>query len=294
MAHKNMKKIAKTLANWLLPSALNKFVRRYDYRGVLSYVRSKRLFAANRMFRDRHRGERCFILCNGPSVNLQNLKPLRNEIVFSVSSGYHHKDYQLIRPRYHCIPQISYGKITEADVVAWFREMDEKVGDAALFLSHTESEVVSRHQLFRDHKVNYICMARKFGTGETGIVDISRPVPNVSSVSIMCLMIAMYMGFKSIYLLGTEHNSFAIGEYKYFYEPTVLKGKDVFVSSAGKTNSIYEELRASLELWNQYRALKKIAISNGVSIYNATQGGLLDEFPRVTLADVLTSTPLKS
>ncbi len=290
MAHKNMKKIAKTLAYWLLPSALNEVIRGYDYRSVLSYVRNRQVFTANRVFRDRHRGQRCFILCNGPSVNLQDLKPLRNEIVFSVSNGYHHKDYQLIGPKYHCVPQITYGVMTTDDVVAWFKEMDEKVGNAELFLSNTELEVVSRHQLFRDRNVSYLCMARKFGTGETGVVDISRPVPTVSSVSIMCLMIAMYMGFKTIYLLGTEHDSFVRGEYKYFYEPTVLRGKDMFVSSDGKlTNPIFDELQANLALWAQYRALKHIAENHGISVYNATQGGILDEFERVTLSKILQS-----
>lgn len=280
-----MKQIVKTLAHWLLPCALNEVARRYDYRSVMTYVQNRSIFGANSTFRDRHLGKRCFVLCNGPSINLQDLMPLRNEIVFSVSNGYHHKDYHVIRPRYHCVPQITYGLMTKDDVIAWFKEMDEKLGDAELFLSYTEMELIQKCHLFSKRNVNYVCMGRGFSPNESRIIDISHVVPKAISVPIMCLMNAMYMGFKTIYLLGTEHDSFAKREYKYFYEPTVLKGKDIAVSASGKlTNPMYDELRANMTLWSQYRMLKRIATANGISIYNATEGGLLDEFERVALA----------
>ena len=43
----------------------------------------------------------------------------------------------------------------------------------------------------------------------------------------MALLISMYMGLKTIYLTGTDHDDFRSGEYKYFYVPTVLRGKDL-------------------------------------------------------------------
>ncbi len=41
-----------------------------------------------RGFRDRHRGERCFIIGNGPSLNNIDLSPLRNEITFGLNRIY--------------------------------------------------------------------------------------------------------------------------------------------------------------------------------------------------------------
>jgi len=242
----------------------------------------------NRRFRNKHRGGRCFILCNGPSVLKQDLLPLQNEIVMSVSSGHLHKDFERIKPAYHFVPPVTYGMITEQDFVQWFEEMDSKLGEAELFLGSTEYQLVKTHSLFSRRYVNYLCTARQFRPNEIGIIDICGLVPIIQSVPIMCLIVALYMGFKEIYLIGTDHDSLATGEYKYAFEPTVLQGKDLAVDSEGNIRApFYDELKAYLKLWTQYRHIKKIAQSNGVTIYNATAGGILDEFPRVKLVEVL-------
>ncbi len=242
----------------------------------------------NRRFRNKHLGERCFILCNGPSVLKQDLRPLRNEVVMSVSSGYLHKDFDHIGSAYHFVPPVTYGMMAEEDFVRWFGEMDSKLGEAELFLSSTEYQLVKRHSLFPLRSVNYLCSARPFWPGETGILDISGPVPVIGSVPIMCLIVALYMGFKDIYLLGTDHDSLITREYRYAFEPTVLRGKDFGVDGNGRVRiPVYEELKAYLTLWTQYRHIMRIAQANGVNINNASAGGMLDEFPRAQLAEVL-------
>lgn len=253
-------------------------------------IRHWNLLRKNHRFRDRHRGQRVFVLCNGPSVLTQDLLPLRNEIVMSVSSGYLHRDFSQIGPKYHVVPQLTYGMITEHDAVQWFREMDSKLGQTELFLAADEYELVQRHELFPRRSVNYLCLGRPFFHFERGIIDICGLAPIVYSVPIMCLIVAMYMGFKEIFLLGTDHDSLVTGQYRYSFEPTVLRGKDLFVEADGNIRSpFYVELKAYFSLWNQYRHVKRIAGANGIHIYNATVGGLLDEFPRVNLEDVLNS-----
>src|SRR6266699_6320133 len=136
------------LGGWLLPHSV--YVRLADRRrrraDALHYEREfghmQRLAAPNAALRSRHEGARGFVLCNGPSVAQQNLRPLADEIVFSVSSGYLHPDYDRIKPRYHCVPQITYGRLTEQDVVGWFEEMHARIGNAELFLSATEEPLV--------------------------------------------------------------------------------------------------------------------------------------------------------
>lgn len=245
----------------------------------------------NLRFRNRHPGKRCFILCNGPSVLKQDLLLLRNEIVMSVSNGYLHKDFAQIRPAYHFVPSITYGLLTEQDVVRWFGEMHAGIGDAELFLASTEYDVVNKHALFHRRSVNYLCTARPFWPNESRIIDLCGIVPVIGSVPIMALISALYMGFGEIYLLGTDHDSLATGKYNYSYEPTVLRGKDSSTDGEGNMIApVYDELKSHLLVWSQYRHVKRIARANGVSIFNATAGGMLDEFPRVVLADVLSVT----
>jgi hypothetical protein len=168
--------------------------------------------------------------------------------------------------------------------------MHGRVGDAELFLSETEAALVEGERLFPGRTVRYLSLTESFDELGEGIIDISGRVPGVQSVPIMCLMIAMYMGMSPIYLLGTDHDHFKTGVYKYFYEPTVLKGKDASVAEDGHVlTSRYQDFHDLAALWRQYRAMREIAQRAGIRIFNATHGGELDEFPRARLEDVVAS-----
>ena len=91
----------------------------------------------------------------------------------------------------------------------------------------------------------------------------------------------MYMGFSTIYLLGTEHDSFATGYYRYFYDNQVTSTDFAVATNGDIRCTLYQELRAYTILWEQYLHLNNIAESNGIKIFNATQGGKLDVFERV-------------
>jgi hypothetical protein len=278
-------------AKWTLPYGLYKYMSRRRAAAVeaAKLAPMVALAAANASLYRICCGQRCFILCNGPSVKLQNLPALAGETIISVSSGYLHPDFGRLRPRYHCVPQITYGKLTEDHVVRWFEEMHARLGDAELFLSATERPLIESRRLFPGRKVHYLCLNGSFdGWPRSDVPDLSRVIPGVQSVPIMCLMVAMYLGFNRIYLLGTEHDHFKTGEYKYFYKPTVLKGMDTSTDDSGKIVSTrFQEFHELAALWRQYRAVREIADANSIEIWNATAGGELDEFPRVRLEDIV-------
>ncbi|HSI42881.1 MAG TPA: hypothetical protein VK949_00935, partial [Methylotenera sp.] len=63
--------------------------------------------------------------------------------------------------------------------------------------------------------------------------------------------------------------------------------KDFSVKENGELKcQMYETLKSNTLLWEQYRAIKKIANHHDVTIYNATSGGALDEFALVNLDDL--------
>ncbi|MFF0920819.1 hypothetical protein ACFYE8_14050 [Rhizobium leguminosarum] len=253
------------------------------------------LAVPNAELRNRHAGQRCFILANGPSIKQQDISVLKSEHVISVSSGYLHSEFLEIAPAYHCVPQITYGLISRADAVAWFREMHQKLGHAMLFLNYTEEPVVREEKLFAGRQVRYTVFSGGFSEYPTNeLPDIASRIPAVQSVPVMCLMIAMYMGFSEIYLLGTDHDHFRTAEYKYSFEPTVLRGKDSTVDAGGKPTSWYAEFVGLARLWEQYRSIKQIAQHHGVRIFNATAGGELDEFPRVDFASLFPPAEVQS
>jgi hypothetical protein len=276
-----IKQALNRIAYWTMPPGLFDLFRRL--KDIRSYADRKTL-RSNARYRNLYSGRRCFILCNGPSVAAQDLTLLKNEIVFSVSSGYLHKQYDAIRPRYHCSPPLCYTQTWTEDVaIAYLREMDERTGDAELFLSITEKKLIEKKGLFAGRKISYLSSSHLSSfRHQDRIVDLTKTIPGVQSVPIMCLMIAMYMGFSKIFLLGTDHDLITKNKYCYPYELSAIRGKiEILADDGSVTFSNSAMFKSYVLLWEQYEAIRKIASASHIAVYNATNGGILDEFPRV-------------
>ncbi|MBB4288556.1 hypothetical protein GGE16_000572 [Rhizobium leguminosarum] len=270
-----------TFGSMLLPYGVHELKRRLKNRHKFSADVASSL-AENRQLAGLHAGRRCFILGNGPSVKGLDLSRLQGETVITVSNGYLHSDFDKFQSRYHCVPQITYVTMTSEDVIDWFKEMHSHLGGAELFLSSTEAELVRKHNLFSGRTVRYLVLGESFDERPSvEIVDISKPVPRVDSVPVMALMIAMYLGFKEIILLGVDHDRFLSTSYEYAFELKVQKGKDFTVNADGSpTMSRHDDFQQAARLWRQYRAIANIARANDIGIFNSTPGGALDEFER--------------
>ncbi|MFF0920244.1 hypothetical protein ACFYE8_11110 [Rhizobium leguminosarum] len=270
-----------TFGSMLLPYGVHELRRRLRVRHKFSADVAKSL-AENRQLAGLHAGQRCFILGNGPSVKGLDLSRLQGENVVTVSNGYLHSDFDKFQSRYHCVPQITYGLMVSEDVIRWFDEMHSYLGTAELFLSSTEAELVRRHNLFAGRTVRYLVLGDSFDDRRSeAVVDISQSVPRVESVPVMALMIAMYLGFKEIILLGVDHDHFLSSSYQYAFDLKIQKGMDVTANADGtlRTNR-HDDFQTLARLWRQYRAIANIAKANGIRIVNSTPGGALDEFDR--------------
>ena len=287
----NFKTFLKKFIYWTVPAGIYENCKTNFNWNALSYYyfNGLDLFKKNQEYKNKHNGKRCFIVCNGPSVVEQDLTLLKNEIVFTVSNGYMHKNFDILSPKYHCVPGLTYTeKFNEYDAVGWFQDMDRNLSRSEIFLNYTEEILVRKHNLFKERKVNYIFCGRKFKRNEHKIVDLTKIIPGVASVPVMCLVIAMYMGFKKIYLLGVEHNEYVNREYKYAFEQYFTKGK---ISILNEKNLLLvtqlESLETKVILWKQYLNILSIAQKNNIEIYNTTIGGSLDVFPRISYLKAL-------
>lgn len=220
----------------------------------------------------------------------------------SVSSGYHHKDYEIFAPKYHCTPQFTFSDkppvktsgescrseyFTEEIAVSWLREMNEKIGNAEVFHSINQSQLISRFNLYPKRTVNYLCMAGEFTGKDNQVIDLTNIVPGVATVPVMAIMICLYMGFKEIYLLGADHESFRTREYHYFYDSNLNFGQNRDIYTGRVSEPVTEELLVYYNMFLQYRYLNAIAQFQRKTIFNATAGGALEEFMRVRFSDVI-------
>ena len=106
-------------------------------------------------------------------------------------------------------------------------------------------------------------------------LDCAKQCYEGGTVVYTCLQLAAYMGFKEIYLLGTDCNY--LGE-----KPTQ---NDYFIKDylpvGGRTNAV--QANAMLLA---YKKAKKYANLYGFNIYNASRGGKLEVFERVDFDEI--------
>lgn len=237
----------------------------------------------NKRFKGIHKNERLFVLCSGPSIQKMDLTVLKNEITMAVHSFYLHKDISVIQPEYYCNARWEYNeKVTEKVAETYLKDLKKSVGKSQYFFSVREKEIIDRIQVFDPEEIHYYCYGKASSLYEE--VDLCRGIMPVHSVPVICLQLAIYMGFKEVYLLGTEHDFLTTKKYAYFYDRKQAVTGDTDITIDADSNLVMrfsDALADAYALWENYKVVKRIAEKNDIRIYNATVGGALDLFPRV-------------
>jgi len=244
------------------------------------------ILAENQQLRDRHAGQRCFILATGPSIKRQQLRVLAAEACISVSNFFVHPDYAEIQPRYHCVAPY-HPPITEDGWQQWLGEMGAGTQGAELFFGMNDFDRNHSRGLFKGRDVHHLLFGGTLGQVEAHGIDLTRANPSPQSVTIMALYTALYMGFSEIILLGCDHDWILhVNASMHFYtEDQHALNRNGYNEWFGGGLDGY--FRDYLALWSQYRAIAAAAEKRGVRIINATEGGLLDVFPRANLSTLI-------
>lgn len=218
-----------------------------------------------------HEGERCFIVANGPSLQISDLELLHRTgaITFAMNRIYKLFHETSWRPTYYVCEDInifheSLDEINNVPAEKKFIPINHKwyhninVDDALYFWANYD-----RTKDYPD----------SFST------NIAKQMDSLGTVTFTCLNIAAYMGFKEIYLLGVDHNyRVTINE----QGQTVVDdmAKDYFCESYDNDikNIVVHDMGQNTRA---YRKAKKYCDEHGIYIYNATRGGKLEVFPRV-------------
>jgi hypothetical protein len=229
---------------------------------------------ANRSLRGGHTGKRCFVLGNGPSLRTQDLGRLRGEQVFTVNSFVAHARELGVTSTCHTVMDPFY--FSEPDDKT-LRQCAELPADTVVIAPLHYKAIVDRHV----KNAKFLLTAGEI-EGNTN-ADLSRPIPAMYSVTNTALLVALYMGFSEIYLLGCEMDMLSRIE---SVQPLRIREAHYYddeqpVADWGALGFDYSKYtRAVLRMFDGFRFADRVRAPNQ-AIYNATPGGLLDVFPRV-------------
>lgn len=216
-------------------------------------------------YKNIHNGERCFIIATGPSLTMEDIESLKGEYTFSMNSICKLYDQTDWRPSYYAVQ--------DNFVFAKMNSIIRKHKEVPFFISDNIKRKYKREPEWIEFPTDttYHSYDMKIGNYFAKFSDDAYDIVyDGYSIAYSCIELAVYMGFKEIYLLGTDC--------------TYLGEKEHFVDSGVEDRS---RKYATPKLIVGYEKVKEYADSHGIKVYNATRGGVLEVFPRVKLEDVL-------
>lgn len=226
-----------------------------------------------RAMKDSHKGERCFIIGNGPSLTAADLSKLNGEYTFGANRIFEIFDQTDWRPTFYVSvdPRFfedSYEEIYANQMQQYFLEYqklrskpsrDDTIG--FFKLPFFQVNVYDFHP--------YISEKLELGCSDGG------------TVTFISIQLALYMGFEEIYLLGVDFNYSVVRDAK----GKITRNKDVVDYFSGHpTPWSLLNLDSSLRA---YQVTKAYCDEHGVVIKNATRGGKLEVFERVDFDELM-------
>ena len=285
------------VSHWLLPPSIKSTLSSSygSIRASMLSLEIKRLFQKNKRYYNIHAGQRCFILGTGPSINKQDLKPLRNEICIAVSEFYLHPDISTISPAYH-VEAPNHAPYDFGGIRTGFERYKKYYSDNVKFFfgytpyKYSFLNFLEQNPKFKNDNIcflnyNYAPVLDESNYCKTALWDITKRLFGARTVIYTAIQLASYMGFSNIYLLGCDHDYLSSFDHRrslHFYDDSQSAIDD------GLEWPNKEQLFLSLHhRWQHYRLMQQYLTQKGQSIFNATHGGMLDVFPRVDLDHVI-------
>ncbi|MCD7796371.1 MAG: DUF115 domain-containing protein [Clostridiales bacterium] len=215
-----------------------------------------------------HINQRCFIIATGPSLTIEDLELLKDETTFGMNSITKIFEKTSWRPTYYGIQDRQVYEKMEASILENYKNSsnvfvaDELENYFSIPSNFIEFPYNGNYHLYNGKYEDY---SAKFSDNAYGIVY------DGYSITYSLIQIAVYMGFKEIYLLGCDCN-YPKGEKNHFVESG-------FVDKNASSNPI--RMRVG------YQKVKEYADANAIKIVNCTRGGMLEVFPRAKLEHVI-------
>lgn len=223
----------------------------------------------------KYQGKRCFIIGNGPSLRADDLDKLKKEVTFGTNRIFHIFDKTQWRPTYYLA--------VDSDFIQYNYEEIKAVAAKYLFLSNiyhipwklkTKNMVsINEYGKFPVNKWN--------DTSAFVSEDVSKYFSIGYTVTFTAIQLALYMGFKEIYLLGVDFNYSSIRDAK----GRIIKNDKIEDYFDGK--KYHSSVLNYHSAVHAYQMADQYCRDHSAKICDATRSGKLNVFEKVVLEDVI-------
>lgn len=237
-----------------------------------------RQYRALKALRGQYAGRRCFIVATGPSLTLEDLALLQNEITFSVNS--------IVLSLRKTSWQPTFYGIQDPPAL---RSLHRDLAEAGLNCVFAASRLVNNPRLrkllppeaipFPLDLMGHLTPRRSLSTRFSQ--DCFLRVYDGYTVVYSMIQLAAYLGFTEIVLLGADCD---------FAGPAAYFSQGRYTTTAG--TAVYQDMPRKLAC--AYAEARRWCDANAIRLVNATRGGKLEALPRVPLEEILGILPQKN
>lgn len=253
----------------LVKAGLKLYAANYDNRLLLEWYLKHRSRLLK--FRDIHKGDSCFIIGNGPSLNKMDLSLLKGRYTFGLNKIF------LLRDRFHL--DVSYHVAVNPLVIE--QSMREFEGlDCPSFLSFGAAR---KHTKGCDH-IHMLATDSYFATPYTFHTEPLHPISEGYTVTYVAMQLAFYMGFEKVFLIGVDHSfkssgnpnqeQHLLGEDPNHFDPRYFSNMNWHLPDLEASEVSYHLARF---FYNRH----------GRQIFDATVDGKLEIFTKISFHDAL-------
>lgn len=217
-------------------------------------------------YKNKYAGKRCFIVANGSSLRMDDLDRFaeKGEITFGMNRIYALYDRTKWKPTFYLSQDPTV-------IRACIDDIKEQVKNSVVFIKvpgEKKYDVPGAINYDLDYTNVDKCIPPDFFNGSQCLFADGKSVTHTA------LQLAIYMGFKTIYLIGADCN---------YSSDNKNINKDSYPDKR-----MYDAKKVGVPpdieyTFSAYEVAKKYARQHGVEIYNTTRGGMLEVFERVNL-----------
>ena len=219
-------------------------------------------------FLDIHKGEDCFLIGNGPSLNKMELKVLNDYNTIGLNKIFLLFERTGLNIDYHvCVNRFVIEQCTQdflkmgcPSFISYKHRNKSLEGSSKVFFV---GDIHSRWKFFE---------------------DITTGISQGSTVTYAAMQIAFYMGFSRLFLIGVDHNFAQKGAP---HKVETMKGDDVSHFDPGYFKGLKWQLPDLEGSERAYRMAKEHFESDHRIIMDATVDGKLTIFPKIRFEEAL-------
>ncbi|HBE39802.1 MAG TPA: hypothetical protein DDW27_01085 [Bacteroidales bacterium] len=220
------------------------------------------------VFHDIHKGEDCFLLGNGPSLNKMELNLLNDYYTIGLNKIFLLFEKTGLNIDYHvCVNRFVIEQCTQD-----FLKMK-----CPSFISY-------KHRNELPESSDKIYFIGDIHSKWKFFEDITTGISQGSTVTYAALQIAFYMGFKRVFLIGIDHNFAQKGKP---HKVETMKGDDMSHFDPGYFKGMKWQLPDLQGSERAYRMAKSHYENDNRQILDATVEGKLDIFTKLEFEEAL-------